>query len=135
MIARQMLGRWGMSDTIGFVRVLPADGGNPFLTGAGETSEATQRLLDEEVHQLVDTAHREVTTVLSGHRDRLETLAQALLKAETLDELDAYAAAQMPPRAADPGTYVGRPIAADTSPPPSDPEPATDATGHRAPQG
>ncbi len=103
MIARQMVGRWGMSDAIGFVRVLPSDGRGSLFGGSGETSEATQRVLDEEVRQLVDTAHLDVTTALTQHRDRLETLAQALLKTETLDELDAYAAAQMPPRTASAG--------------------------------
>src|ERR1700733_12869991 len=104
-IARQMVGRWGMSEAIGFVRVLPADGRGSFFGSSGEASEATQRVLDEEVRQLIDTAHVDVTTALTHHRGRLETLAQALLKNETLDELDAYAAAQMPPRAgADAGT-------------------------------
>jgi cell division protease FtsH len=110
-IARQMLGRWGMSDTIGFVRILPGEGRNPLLPGANEASQATQRALDEEVHQLIDTAHLDVTTTLTEHRDRLETLAQALLKAETLDELDAYAAAQMPPRVADARASLVRPAA------------------------
>jgi cell division protease FtsH len=102
-IARQMVGRWGMSEAIGFVNVLPSDGRAGFFRGSGETSEETQRVLDEEVRQLIDAAHRDVTAELTRHRDRLETLARALLKAETLDELDAYAAAQMPPRSADPG--------------------------------
>ncbi|MHB8693926.1 MAG: ATP-dependent zinc metalloprotease FtsH [Solirubrobacteraceae bacterium] len=97
-IARQMIGRWGMSETIGFVTVLPADGRGPFITGAGETSEATQRVVDEEVRELIDVAHREVTAVLEAHRDQLETLARALLADETLDESDAYAAAGMPVR-------------------------------------
>lgn len=97
-IARQMVGRWGMSEAIGFVRVLPADGRGSLLGSSGETSEATQRVLDDAVRQLIDTAHVDVTAALTEHRDRLETLAQALLKSETLDELDAYAAAQMPPR-------------------------------------
>jgi cell division protease FtsH len=100
-IARQMVGRWGMSEAIGFVNVLPGDGRAAFLRGAGETSEETQHILDEEVRQLIDAAHREVTAELTGHRDRLETLARALLKDETLDELDAYTAAQMPPRSTD----------------------------------
>jgi len=100
-IARQMVGRWGMSEAIGFVRVLPAEVRGPFLVGAGETSEATQRTFDEEVRQLIETAHRDVTSMLSEHRERLEALAQALLSEETLDEMDAYAAAQMPPHAAD----------------------------------
>ncbi len=105
-IARQMVGRWGMSDAIGFVRVLPADGRASFPGSSGDSSEATQRVLDEEVRQLIDTAHVDVTAALIKHRDRLETLAQALLADETLDELDAYAAAQMPPRAADAGVSL-----------------------------
>jgi len=99
-IARQMVGRWGMSEAIGFVRVLPSDGRGSFL-GSSDSSDATQRILDEEVRQLIDAAHVDVTSLLTEQRDRLQTLADALLKDETLDELDAYAAAQMPPRTAD----------------------------------
>jgi cell division protease FtsH len=119
-IARQMVGRWGMSDAIGFVRVLPSDGRGSFFGGSGESSEATQHVLDEEVRRLIDTAHLDVTAALTQHRQRLETLAQALLKTETLDELDAYAAAQMPPRAtrAEPSVAV-----ADGTRPPLRPEP------------
>jgi cell division protease FtsH len=95
-IARQMVGRWGMSEAVGPIAVLPADGQGPFLPGASETSESTQRLVDEEVRRLVESAHQEVTSLLSEHRDQLESLAQALLKAETLDALDAYAAAGVP---------------------------------------
>ncbi len=108
-IARQMVGRWGMSDAIGFVRVLPAEGRGSFLDGSAESSEATQRVLDDQVRHLIDDAHRDVTNLLTQHRDRLETLAQALLEHETLDELDAYTAAQMPPRAADAGASVDGP--------------------------
>jgi cell division protease FtsH len=95
-IARQMVGRWGMSDAVGPIAVLPADGQGPLLPGASETSQETQRLLDEEVRRLVDSSHEEVTQILTEHRDQLEGLAQALLKAETLDSLDAYAAAGVP---------------------------------------
>ncbi len=95
-IARQMVGRWGMSDAVGPIAVLPAEGEGPFLPGMSETSQSTQRLLDEEVHRLVESAHEEVTALLSEHRDQLEGLAQALLKAETLDAEDAYAAAGVP---------------------------------------
>jgi cell division protease FtsH len=105
-ISRQMVGRWGMSEAIGFVSVLPAEARGPFITGIGETSEATQRVIDDEVRQLIDTAHRDVTELLTEHRDQLETLARALLKDETLDELDAYAAAQMPVRPAAPAEAV-----------------------------
>jgi len=95
-IARQMVGRWGMSEAIGPIAVIQADGQGPLLPGISETSEATQRLIDEEVHKLVEGAHEEVTHLLVDHREQLESLAQALLKAETLDALDAYAAARVP---------------------------------------
>ena len=98
-IARHMVGRWGMSDAVGPIAVLRADEQGPLLPGASETSEATQRLLDEEVRRLVEGAHQDVTRLLTERRDQLDGLAQALLKAETLDALDAYAAA---------GVAVGR---------------------------
>jgi cell division protease FtsH len=95
-IARQMVGRWGMSEKVGPIAVLPADGQGPWLPGVSETSADTQRVVDEEVHDLVQTAHAEVTGLLSEHREQLNGLAQALLKAETLDAPDAYAAAGVP---------------------------------------
>ncbi|HEX3452856.1 MAG TPA: ATP-dependent zinc metalloprotease FtsH [Solirubrobacteraceae bacterium] len=100
-IARQMVGRWGMSDAVGPIAVLPSDGQGPLLPGVNETSAETQRLVDEEVRRLVDHAHDEVTRMLTDHRDQLESLAQALLKAETLDAADAYEAAGVPPRPLD----------------------------------
>jgi cell division protease FtsH len=96
LIARQMVGRWGMSETVGPIAVLPADGEGPFLPGVSATSESTQRLVDDEVRRLVEDAHREVTQLLTEHRGQLESLAQALLKSETLDALDAYKAAGVP---------------------------------------
>ena len=48
-IARQMVGRWGMSDTLGPLALLPADGQGPLLPGASEVSPRTQEQIDEEV--------------------------------------------------------------------------------------
>jgi cell division protease FtsH len=96
MIARQMVGRWGMSRAIGPIAVLPSEARNPLLPGAAEVSEATQQLVDEEVRRIVDEAHAAVTTLLTEHRDRLDSLTAALLAAETLDEDAAYEAAHVP---------------------------------------
>jgi cell division protease FtsH len=101
-IARQMVGRWGMSDTIGPIAVVASDGDGPLLPGAHETSPATAQLVDEEVRRLVDEAHQAVTRLLGEHRDQLESLAQALLAAETLDAADAYAAAGIAQREVEP---------------------------------
>ena len=94
-IARGMVGRWGMSDAIGPVAVLPRDGSGPLLPGAAPTSDITQRLVDEEVHRIVSEAHAAVHRLLTEHRWRLEALTEALLGDETLDEDEAYAAAQV----------------------------------------
>ena len=100
-IARQMVGRWGMSDKLGPVAVLPSDGAGPLLPGVHETSEQTQWLVDEEVRRMIDDAHAEVTRRLGEHRDQLESLTRALLEAETLDAVDAYAAAAVAMRGAE----------------------------------
>jgi cell division protease FtsH len=100
-IARQMVGRWGMSDKVGPIAVLPGDGQGPLLPGVSETSPQTQWVVDEEVRRIVDEAHAEVTKLLAEHRDQLDSLTHALLEAETLDAPDAYAAAGVPMRAAE----------------------------------
>ncbi len=95
-IARGMVGRWGMSRAIGPIAVIPQDGMSPLLPGVSETSEATQRLVDEEVRRIVESAHAEVSTLLREHRSNLDALVTSLLEHETLDEADAYAAAGLP---------------------------------------
>jgi cell division protease FtsH len=100
-IARHMVGRWGMSEKLGPLTLLPSDGQGPLLPGASETSPQTQWLIDQEVQRMVEDAHAEVTELLKSHRDQLESLAQALLKAETLDAAEAYAAAGVPMRGAE----------------------------------
>jgi cell division protease FtsH len=97
-IARQMVGRWGMSDAIGPIAVIPSDGQAPWLPGASAPSETTQRLVDEEVRRIVEGAHEQVTSLLARNRDKLDSLVQALLERETLDAADAYAAAGVEPR-------------------------------------
>jgi cell division protease FtsH len=91
-LARQMVGRWGMSPAIGPVAVIPRDGAaSPF--GGPELAPDTQKLIDEEVRRIVAEAHEQVVELLRENRSRLDALAQALLEHETLDEDDAYTAA------------------------------------------
>ena len=95
-IARMMVGRWGMSPSIGPVAVIPSEGMNALLPGVSETSESTQRMVDEEVRRIVESAQEEATTSLIEHRANLDSLVAALLEQETLDEKDAYEAAGLP---------------------------------------
>jgi cell division protease FtsH len=96
-IARQMVGRWGMSERIGTISVLPSDGQGPLLPGVAEVSTDTQKLIDEEVRRIVAGAHDEVVALLREQRKKLDALAHALLEHETLDQADAYAAAGIAP--------------------------------------
>jgi cell division protease FtsH len=106
-IARQMVGRWGMSAAIGPIAVLPSEANGPLLPGASEVSERTQQVLDEEVRRIVEEAHAEVVELLTEHRHRLDSLSAALLESETLDEADAYAAAGVPREHRDAGRAAG----------------------------
>jgi cell division protease FtsH len=92
-LARLMVGRFGMSEEIGFVAVIPQDGDTSALQGLTEVSEHTRQRVDAEVKRIVDEAHDEAIRILTEHRGRLDSLAEALVQAETLDQPEAYAAA------------------------------------------
>ncbi|WP_272027670.1 ATP-dependent zinc metalloprotease FtsH [Kocuria rosea] len=88
-IARQMIGRWGMSPRIGPVQVYPIEG-DPRQTGA---SEALLEAVDEEVRVLITDCYAEARRVLADNRDRLEAIVSALMERESLDEAEVYAVA------------------------------------------
>jgi cell division protease FtsH len=95
-LARQMVGRWGMSRAVGPVTVLPPSGlDQPF--GGDGVAPATKELVDLEVRRLVEECYGEAIRTLRSNRERLDRLAQALLERETLDEHEAYAAAGIAP--------------------------------------
>jgi cell division protease FtsH len=49
-------------------------------------SEATSELIDAEVRRIVERSHVEADRLLAEHRGKLDALAKALLKAESLNE-------------------------------------------------
>ena len=67
-IARQMVGRWGMSDEIGPLAVLPSESAGPLLPGASEVSARTQERIDDEVRRIVEQCHKEVLALLAENR-------------------------------------------------------------------
>jgi cell division protease FtsH len=128
-IARQMVGRWGMSDVVGPVSVLPPPGQESPL-GLDGVAPATKELVDREVRRIVEECYDEAVATLRDHRDRLDTLAHRLLDRETLDEDQAYAAAgitrESAPAARARGEVPGTPPAPGLPPPP---EPTDTADG------
>ena len=92
-IARSMVARFGMSPKLGPLNLIqPGDGA---ITQ--HFSEETSKLLDEEVRRIVDECHRESVRILTENRDRLDRLAEAVLKKDTLDQDEIYAAAGISP--------------------------------------
>jgi cell division protease FtsH len=96
-LARMMVGRWGMSEAIGPMSVLPPDSEGPLAHGA--VAESTRQLIDTEARRVVEECYEHALRRLREHRKQLESLARALLERETLDEVDAYAAAGFEPPA------------------------------------
>jgi cell division protease FtsH len=88
-VARSMVGRWGMSERIGAVSVLSADG-DPRMMGV---SDAMLAAVDEEVRRLVDECYAEARRLVREHRPQLDRIVEQLLVKETLDEAEVYAAA------------------------------------------
>jgi cell division protease FtsH len=104
-IARMMAGRWGMSEAVGPVSVLPGPNDEPMLfPGVAQPSERTRELVDGEARRILDECADAAFAQLRDHRDQLEALTRALLEHETLDEADAYriAGIERAPRAAAP---------------------------------
>jgi cell division protease FtsH len=91
-IARAMVGRWGMSDRIGPVSVLPSEG-DARTAGA---SEALLDAVDAEVRRIIDECHVEARRLLRENRRQLDAIVRELLAKETLDEVEVYAAAGVP---------------------------------------
>ncbi len=88
MIARGMVGRWGMSSKVGPLTILP--GRRRPAAGRARDTLAT---VDKEVRRIVDECYERAVRVLGDNRDKLDGIVAALLEHETLDEHSAYAAA------------------------------------------
>jgi cell division protease FtsH len=90
-IARAMLTEYGMSPTLGTVKY-GEEQGDPFSGRPGggtlEYSPAVAAKIDEELHMLLDAAHRQAYDILAEHRDHLDRLAEKLLEKETLRRPD-----------------------------------------------
>lgn len=85
-LARTMVCEWGMSDTLGPVRI-GFDDTRPWPAelASKDYSERTAELIDQEVQKLIRDSYNEVKNIIKENRQRLERLAESLLKYETLE--------------------------------------------------
>jgi cell division protease FtsH len=76
------------------------------MYSAAQVSERTRQRIDDEVKRVVEEAHDEAIRLLTENRSRLDRIAEALLRDETLDQTQAYAAAGLAPPRADEASPV-----------------------------
>ena len=87
-VARQMVTRFGMSDTLGPVALGRAQGGmflGRDIAAERDFSEDTAASIDAEVSELVDAAYKRATKVLVDNQAVLDELAEMLVERETVD--------------------------------------------------
>ena len=90
-IAKQMVLAWGMSSKLGLITyghdtslkemmyMMPPE---------KDFSEKTAEAIDDEVKKITDDAYKKARDLIEANKDKLEHIAQALLKYETLDADD-----------------------------------------------
>jgi cell division protease FtsH len=89
MLARNMVTKWGLSDKLGPL-TYSEESGEVFLgrqvTQHKQVSDETAHVIDVEVRRVIDTAYRKAQNILETNRDKLDAMAAALIKYETIDE-------------------------------------------------
>ena len=88
-IARNMVTKWGLSELLGPLTYTEEDG-EVFLgrsmTQHKQVSDETAHTIDQEVRRIIDTNYQTAEQVLRENRDKLDAMAEALIKYETIDE-------------------------------------------------
>ena len=85
--AKKMITEWGMSETLGKIRY-NNDSEEIFLghsvAQSKNISDATAKLIDEEIRKLVDEAEKKCRKILTDNIEELHIVAKGLLEYETL---------------------------------------------------
>ena len=87
-IAKQMILTWGMSDQLGPISYGPDSGLKDMMyvmPGEKDYSERTAEAIDSEVKKITDESYKKAKELIEANKDKLERIAKALLKYETLD--------------------------------------------------
>jgi cell division protease FtsH len=88
-IAKQMIMRYGMSEKLG-PRVLGRNTDLPFLgremSAEPDYSEEIAREIDDEIHRVIEEAHKLAHRVLDQHADELHRISAILIERETIDK-------------------------------------------------
>ncbi len=100
-IARNMVTRWGLTEALGPL-AYSEDEDEVFLgrsvTQHKHMSDDTARRIDDEVREIIEAAHKTASDLLKANLDKLELMAEALMRYETIDtgQIDQIMAGEEP---------------------------------------
>ncbi|WP_444995950.1 ATP-dependent zinc metalloprotease FtsH [Aliikangiella sp. IMCC44359] len=87
-IARNMITQWGFSEKLGPL-TYAEDEGEVFLgrsvTQTKHVSDDTAKLIDQEIKDIIAKNYQRAENLLKQNKDKLEAMANALMKYETID--------------------------------------------------
>ncbi|MCS9378920.1 ATP-dependent zinc metalloprotease FtsH [Pseudomonas aeruginosa] len=118
-LARNMVTKWGLSEKLGPLMYAEEEGEVFLGRSAGSqhanVSGETAKMIDQEVRRIIDDCYGTAKRLLDENRDKLEMMADALMKYETIDsdQIDDIMAGRVPrePRDWQGGSGTGIPPA------------------------
>ncbi|EWC40685.1 ATP-dependent zinc metalloprotease FtsH [Pseudomonas stutzeri] len=131
-LARNMVTKWGLSEKLGPLMYAEEEGEVFLGRSAGSqhanVSGETARLIDEEVRSIIDHCYGTAKQILTDNRDKLDMMAEALMKYETIDapQIDDIMAGRTP---REPRDWEGGSGASGTPAVPDDSRPQTPIGG------
>ncbi|MBS0652065.1 MAG: ATP-dependent zinc metalloprotease FtsH [Verrucomicrobia bacterium] len=91
-LVRSMVCEWGMTDKLGAVAYDERAEGGQYLGMPNyhekAYSEATAKVIDDEVRKILDEAHVRARELIESHRDQVQLMTEMLMEFETLDRED-----------------------------------------------
>lgn len=132
-LARDMVTRYGMSDKMGIMVYVESET-DPFMSRAmprqSNISEETMRAVDLEIRHILEAQYAIARKLIEDNRDKMEAMAQALLKWETIDadQIDDIMAGKPPrePRVIEPPKTETKAKEPDEKTPEAEAKPVTE---------
>jgi len=88
-IARNMVTKWGLSEKMGPLTYMEEEGEVFLGHSVSQTkhiSDETAHIIDEEIRAIIDRNYKRAEDILKSNRDKLDLMADALMKYETIDQ-------------------------------------------------